>query len=173
MQIVTDIRRSDLVRLNLYFLFRSRANWLMAVIVALASFAYAVYTAVETTRNAPVYIALYAIGAVLLGIGSMLFEFIAVIPVVLMSATGKSGVLGRHVYTIGPDGLHESTDVNEGLHKWSGVHAVGRSADLIVVRINGYLFHVFPRRSFGSEQEFESCWEMIRRCFNHARRQAG
>ena len=70
-------------------------------------------------------------------------------------SNSKSGVLGKHEYVITDEGLSERTKSNESLIKWSGIDEVKINKSYIFVRINQYLFHMVPRRSFSSLAKFE------------------
>jgi hypothetical protein len=89
--------------------------------------------------------------------GGMLFCLIWILAV----ANQKSGVLGEHEYEIRTDGLFEKTSANESLNRWRGIQAIGRSREQIHVRV-GYLFHVIPKRSFRSEDDFDRYFEQLR-----------
>ncbi|GAA5444354.1 hypothetical protein Misp06_02540 [Microbulbifer sp. NBRC 101763] len=74
---------------------------------------------------------------------------------ILLMSNSKSGVLGKHEYVITEEGLSESTEANEALIKWSGIDDVKINKNYILVRVNQYLFHMLPRRSFSSLAKYE------------------
>lgn len=155
MQVSTDIRRSDLIKFNLFFLPRAKENLIFIAVLAMGLF---VYTLVTERPDSVGLLAVAAATSVIGGIGGLLGGFVVSLVYILLTSTEKNGVLGKHTYQITPEGLRESTSSNEGLQKWVGVQAVGKSAGFIFIRISGHLFHLIPRRAFGSQDEFESFW---------------
>ena len=156
MQVTTDLRRSDLIWLNAYMLFRLRSNLIFIVVVAVSVFAYLAATGCPTDFRSWSIITISSVAG---GVGGLLAGFLISLTYVLLSSNEKNGTLGGHVYTLSPEGLHESTTANEALHKWSGIQSVQKSGKYIHIRINSYLFHLIPRRAFGTEKEFQEFWE--------------
>ena len=74
----------------------------------------------------------------------------------------KSGVLGKHDYTLTDLGLREVTDANESVQKWSGIQDVIMLPHYVLIKINGYLFHIVPRRAFANEEQFLAFYEKAR-----------
>ena len=73
---------------------------------------------------------------------------------ILTTSSKSNGILGEHEYEITSEGLLEKTKANEGLSKWSGIQEVRKAGSFILFRISGYLFHIIPKRSFESDEEF-------------------
>jgi len=168
MQVSTDIHRSDLIRFNLFLLPRAKANLIFVAALAVGFFFYALIKKQPDNIGS---IATVAIASLLGGIGGLLGGFVVSLVFVLLSSNEKNGVLGKHTYLVTPEGLHESTSSNEGLQKWAGVQAVEKSPSFIFIRINGYLFHLIPRRAFDTQQEFESFWINARKFWESAAQQ--
>lgn len=156
MRVTTNIRRSDIVKLNLYFLPRLAANWILVGALTLVAFAFLVLTHTPATGVSWLTMAGISVAA---GVGGLLGGCLCSLLWVLAVAGERNGVLGRHVYALTKQGLHESTKANEGVQKWSGIQSVHKSAHCIYIRINGYLFHLIPRRSFRSAKQFEAFWQ--------------
>lgn len=66
------------------------------------------------------------------------------------------GVLGEHRFVLSNDGLSESTDVNETLHKWAGITRVWSRFGYTFVQISPALAHVIPASAVhaGNYDEF-------------------
>lgn len=79
----------------------------------------------------------------------------------LLAAKRASGILGEHVYAIQSDGLREQTSVNDTLLKWGGVQELIRTSAFLLIRTGPALFHILPRRSFGSTDEYNTFWRAI------------
>ena len=80
---------------------------------------------------------------------------------ILLMSNSKSGVLGKHEYLITEEGLSESTEANDSLIKWSGIDDVKINKNYILVRVNQYLFHMLPRRSFSSLAKYEEFGNLL------------
>lgn len=165
MQVSVDIRRSDLIKFNLFLLPRARGNLIFVAVLAIGMF---IYTLVKVRPSGVADIAVAAVTSTLSGVGALLAGFAVSLAYILLTSSTINGVLGEHTYQITPEGLRESTSSNEGLQKWVGVHAVDKSSGFIFIRISGYLFHLIPRRAFGSQQEFESFFVSARNLWKKA-----
>jgi hypothetical protein len=155
MEISTNILRSDLVRLNLFLLPRAKSNVIFVAVLSVLIFFYLFITKRPDTLSSVVV----AVFSALVGaIGGLLAGFVISLVFILLAANQRNGVLGHHRYSITPEGLHETTSSNEGMQRWTGIQDVGKSSAFIFIRINGYSFHLLPRRAFSSEHDFESFW---------------
>jgi hypothetical protein len=162
MQVSTDIRRSDLIRFNLYLLPRTTANQIFVGLVAVGVFVYLLTTKRPASGDS-ISIAIAAVASLVAGVASLFAGFVISLLFILLTSTEKGGILGSHIYRLTPEGLHESTPVNVALQKWAAIQSVGKSPNFIFLRINSYLFHLIPRRSFDSQEEFESFWANVRK----------
>jgi hypothetical protein len=79
----------------------------------------------------------------------------------LLAAKRASGILGDHVYSIQSDGLREQTSVNDTLLRWGGAQDLIRTSAFLLIRIGPALFHILPRRSFSSVEEYNAFWRAI------------
>lgn len=80
----------------------------------------------------------------------------------------KSGVLGVHTYTRTDRGLLERTEWNEGIQLRQGIQSIKRHGNYILFKVNSYLFHMVPRRSFATPDEFEAFWTEANRLWKAA-----
>lgn len=159
MEIETDITRADLIKLNLFLLPREKSNRVTVAVLAAGIFIYLLISKQPNSLSSLGVAAGAAIGG---GVAGLLAGFLISLLFITLTSNMKNGVLGRHTYRLTEEGLHESTAANEGLQKWHGIQTVGKSKSFIFLRINGYLFHLIPRRAFGTAQEFESFWAKAR-----------
>ena len=160
MKVVTDIQRSDLFRVHLHFLPRLKGNWLFVATIALAVIAYAAYSSSGPFTGKKLGIAVFS--GLVGGLAGLLIATTVNFLGILRASTKQAGVLGNHEYEIKPDGLFESTSANEQLCKWSGIAAIEKTSSFILIRINDYLIHIIPKRSFSSEPEYEEFFRKLR-----------
>lgn len=151
-KIQVNIRRADVIALNVFFFLRARGNLILFAVVTAVIFI--IITSQEPSLS-PLTLAVAVVASLVGGAASLAFGLIASLLYVLFSSGTHGGVIGPHTYSIDREGLHEVTPVNEGLQKWAGVEKVGRSKRFVYIRINGYLFHLIPRHAFTSDREFE------------------
>ncbi|SDT91333.1 YcxB family protein [Halopseudomonas salegens] len=154
MQVTTNIRKMDLIRLNLLVLPRQRSTYIGMLVLAL--FAFAVICWMSGFPQTTVNWVAALVGSLAGGIvGTLVGVVFSIVSILLMSSVGN-GILGEHVYTLSADGLHEQTVANEGLSKWSGIRQVEMAGQYLIFQISGYLFHIVPQRSFASRAGFEA-----------------
>ena len=93
------------------------------------------------------------------GFVTILMLFLALMGL-LNSFTGKHhGVLGQHTLEITPEGLRERTDVNDALHRWTGVTRVLSVAGYLFIYLGESTAHFqVPKRGISPEilMKFES-----------------
>jgi hypothetical protein len=151
MDIHVNIERKDLVALNFYLLPRLRSNWITLAVLIVGIFTYIMVARHPAT---PFNIGVAAFASIAGGIAGLLGGFAFNVIRALLTVGSKSGVLGEHRYSISHVGLREVTDANDSLQKWSGVQDIIKLPRYILFRVNGYLFHVVPRRAFANEKQF-------------------
>jgi len=162
MEVTTDIKRSDLIRFNLAILPRMKSTY--ATILSIAIFVF-VFIAWDKgfPHSGNDWLAIIA-GAVGGGVGGMFAGFIISLISILVSSSSSNGVLGKHAYKVSSEGLHEITSANEGLTKWEGIQEVKVVGSYILFRISGHLFHIVPKRSFPTDELFQS---FVSKTFEH------
>ena len=149
------ITRLDLVRLNLWALFRLRANLIFLAVVAVGVFVYLTVSRTPATPTAWAIVVFSSLAGALVG---LLAGFVVSLVCILLSSSQKAGVLGKHIYTVTEQGLHEKTEANETTQKWSGIQSLHKSRSYLFIRVNSFLFHLIPKRALSSEEEFEEFW---------------
>ena len=159
MSVVTDIQRSDLLRVHLHYLPRLKGNWVFVAAIALAVVAWAAYSSSGPFTGKKLGIAIFS--GLIGGLAGLLIATTVNFLGILRASTKQAGVLGNHEYEIKPDGLFERTSANEQLSKWSGIAAIEKTRSFILIRINDYLVHIIPRRSFPSEPEYETFFRQL------------
>ena len=156
MTVTVDIRRLDLAWLNLIMLFRIPANLYVFLFLWVIVF---LSTRYGRDLGPPDPVLATGIATFLITVVVFLGILVASSLFTVLSATAKSGILGRHTYTIEEEGLREVTDANDTLNKWSSIHRILKAGDSIFVQINWYLFHVIPRRSFDSSEQYQEFFD--------------
>lgn len=158
MKVITNIRRLDLIYLNLALLPRLRSTYLTIGVIALAAATLVLWQngVDETVRN----MKLVGLVSLVAGVGGMLVGMVISMMFIVFTSSKSNGILGAHEYEIRPEGLFERTDANEGVTKWSGMKEITIVGPFMLFRISGYLFHVIPKRSFESAEKFQEFVQM-------------
>ncbi|USD23093.1 YcxB family protein [Microbulbifer variabilis] len=153
MKIEAHITKKDLINLSCYFFPRNRGTWIYFMVLFLGMFVFLSYKDGFTffTKSTLIGVVSSFIGALVATLIAWLWN----LGCILLMSNSKSGVLGKHEYVITEEGLSESTEANEALIKWSGIDNVKINKNYILVRVNQYLFHMLPRRSFSSLAKYE------------------
>lgn len=160
MKVIAEISRSDLVRFNLAILPRLKSTYLSILFIAAIVFILIVLDkGIPNTAFDWMGIIFSSVVGGIAGIlAGTLFSFVFI----LFSSSKTNGTLGHHEYEINADGLLEKTPVNEGLSKWAGIHEIRIVGPYVIFRISSFLFHIIPKRSFDTEQEFAAFVEASR-----------
>ena len=152
MKVEAVISRADIIRLNCLLLPRQRSTYLAILMIAFILFAVTAHS-----KGMPVNFGqwlTYVFVSICGGVGGIIGGFITSTLFILLSSKSTNGVLGTHYYEITPTGLLESTSANEGLSKWQGIQYIRVLNSYVVIQISGFLYHVVPKRSFASDEEF-------------------
>jgi hypothetical protein len=162
MQLRVHLGKSDIARANILLLVKSPSS-----LKSIGIFVLGIGTLLYFMRppETPIAWFVLAIGAALGGLVAFLVSCSISLLWVLKNSTDKAGVTGEHLYEITDRGFREKTPQNESVQAWSGMWRPLRSNQLILVRINAYLFHALPRRAFANDAEYDHWWsELSRRC---------
>jgi hypothetical protein len=152
MNVTVNITRGDLLLVSLYMLPRARSNFVFMAVLGVGIFAFLLFREHHISGRVVWVAAVASVGG---AIGGLLGGFTVSTLIMLLTVGNKSGVLGTHEYTLSAAGLHESTTANESINKWSGIYSIAKLRRYMLVRINNYLVHIVPRRSFATAAEFE------------------
>ena len=152
MKVDTNINKIDLIRLNLIILPRLKSSYIMILAISLFVFTYIAWTnGLPQSSKSWLNILLSSIAGGVIGLlGGFVFSMVSI----LFMSTKKNGILGIHEYTLTPEGLYEETKANKSLNKWKGINKVYIVSSYILFQISGYLFHIIPKRSFESSEDF-------------------
>jgi hypothetical protein len=153
MQITIYLNRFDLLKFNLLLFWRLKSSLIYVAIVASATTAFIL---MGNGPNSVKQVALAVAAGLIVGIIALAIAFAACLPFILLTSNQQSGVLGEHTYTLTENGLHERTPVGDSLQKWIGIKSVKKVNGFILLQINGYLFHIIPRRAFTTDEAFEA-----------------
>lgn len=118
-------------------------------IIMLAYISVATYSAAQVASSPLTLILLTAasVGAGLLLVATLSYLNLSA------SSSRLSGVLGRHTFTFTQEGLHEETEANSSLLKWSSLDRPTLIMSYGLVRASGSHWYGFPRRCFSSNDE--------------------
>ncbi|MCQ4318631.1 YcxB family protein [Stutzerimonas zhaodongensis] len=153
MKVTTNIGKLDLIKFNLSVLPKMRSTYITILVIASLTFIYITWSKglPENSRELVIHLVSSAIGGLL----GMFFGIVFNMTTILLMSSAKNGVLGEHTYTLLPEGLIETTSANESLNKWHGVVSVKPAGSYLLIQVAACLFHVIPKRSFDSSEQFE------------------
>lgn len=82
--------------------------------------------------------------------------------------TKARGVLGAHRYRLTPEGLFESTAVNESLHQRNPALRAWRVRGYFLIRASPLGLNAIPLRSFTDKTAADLFWEALQAKLRHA-----
>lgn len=152
MKVNTDIKKIDLIRFNLIILPRLKSSYIMILAISLLVFTYITWTS-GLPQSSKGWLGIF-FSSVAGGVIGLLCGFVFSMVSILFMSSKNNGILGKHEYTLTPEGLYEETKANNGLSKWEGINKVYIVSSYILFQISGYLFHIVPKSSFESSEAF-------------------
>ena len=156
----THITKADLLRFNIRYIATASFTYKYMVAVVLAVIAYICFSR-GMPSTAITWLILIA-GALLAGLLATLVYSAWCIGCVLIMSKESNGVLGTHEYTLKEEGLFEKTIANETLHKWGALGKVSVAGPDLLLQVTGYLYHVFPRKSFATAEQRSEFERLLR-----------
>lgn len=153
MKVTTNIKKLDLIKFNLSLLPRMRSTYVTILIIACLTFLF--ITLNKGLPNSPSKLTIHLASSAIGGISGMLLGVAFNMIMILLMSSKNNGILGKHTYTLLPEGLHEETIANEGLNKWHGVISIKPAGSYLLIQIAACLFHIIPKKSFDSSEQFE------------------
>lgn len=97
---------------------------------------------------------------------ALVLSALIAVAVALMS---RRGVLTDHTITFDDESLTETTDVNTGVHHWTGISRVVRWGGVILVVVSPGMAHIIPRRAVESREQWDSLYIALARAHRGAR----
>ena len=153
MKVTTNIKKLDLIKFNLSLLPRMRSTYITILIIACLTFLFIAWN--KGLPNTPNKLTIHLVISAIGGLSGMLFGVAFNMIMILLMSSKNNGILGKHTYTLLPEGLHEETIANEGLNKWHGVISIKPAGSYLLIQIAACLFHIIPKKSFDSSEQFE------------------
>lgn len=92
----------------------------------------------------------------------LLFVFLFGVAMSIFTPMLKRGVLGKHNFEFRENGLFESTEYNETLHKYRSIGKVFTRFGTIYIQISGFQWHILPKRDFASVEARRKVLEFIK-----------
>lgn len=158
MTVEVHIKRWDLVHMNFFVMPRLKYNWFFLGFLFLLYFAL-IYSFAD--RSSIVAFLVTGMTAFLIAIAVFVGVTVLLVVMGLFFASESTG-LGWHRYEIKNDGLLETTKVNEDFAKWAGFGKVWRNKNFIILQKNWMMYHIFPKRCFASQEDFERFFGALR-----------
>ena len=159
MEIEVNVKRSDVIRVNLFPVVITWRNLRLLVIlwVVVGFFAWRGQRLDTNGINWPDLLFSSFVTAAL--------WFVAVWIIVLIlnmfGMSEKSGITGKRVFRVEDNGLREVSDVNDSLHYWDTIRLIEKRRYGIYVRLASHFFYVLPKREFPDEASFESFFRTV------------
>lgn len=148
--------KGDVIRGSLSSVFFNRALRLYTILLIAVVMGLSVSEDLEAGRSA---------GFIAFSVAFQIVCIFLLLMVGLLLVTGLNlflsngrGVLGEHELALSEQGLTEKTEVNESLHKWSGLGEVRATSSYYFLRVNeiGGGYHLLPRRRAALEGDVEA-----------------
>ncbi|HNP36949.1 MAG TPA: YcxB family protein [Woeseiaceae bacterium] len=155
MQVELHVTRGDITKFNLSKLFRLRSH-LQLIAIILVGVAFFAWRKAERLGEEIDWILVVVSSA-----GGFAAIFVFSLVFILLNSNTKSGVLGKHTYTIEDVGFREQTAANDTLNYWPAIQKIDKTKFAITVQINAWLFHILPRRAFDGQEQFEAFYEAL------------
>ena len=73
------------------------------------------------------------------------------------------GIVGAHCIELRDDGILESTDINQSLHRWSGIRRIRRTGAYLQIYVTDFMYHSIPISAFQSPHDADAFLNKIRR----------
>jgi len=145
----TNTRR-DLLTFAAHHHLRSPLHWFTLGVIALLVLPVSIDIGSRSELGVAFTVVFSALAVLVFEVFAVLI--LAVVTSIAVLFQGGTGTLTEHVVDFDGDGITESTDVNSGTTKWSGVRRVRRTRGHIFVYVGPGMAHVIPRRSVDSDQ---------------------
>ena len=146
MKVVTDLRLSDILAINVQNYVSNRARYVVCGVIALAyMFFLIVDLGLPADRRAWL---IYVAGGILFSVAFFVLFLILGVMNALVVARNTTGVIGPHEVRIMPEGLRDITPMTDSLTRWPGMFRITRNGNYLAFWISPYLAHIVPRRAF-------------------------
>ena len=159
MEVEVNVKRSDVLRVNLYPVF---ITWrtLRLLLIFWIVFGLIEWRSQRATTGGLDWPELIWSSFVT----AILFFIIIWIIVFILNVFGmseKSGITGKRTFRVEDDGLRELSPVNDSLNFWNTIRLVEKRKYGIYVRLASHAFYVIPRREFPDESSFASFFDAV------------
>jgi hypothetical protein len=147
--ITYELTRGDLFINSMTVTLRNR---MLQIILALAFLINAALVLGPQIGKSPLWqLAFTAVGLVI-GISLTVLFFQGIMAVAIAFLMKQSGVVGRHTLTITPEGLRETTDFNDTIHRWPSILRLMSLFGSLYIYVGDQNSHQVPRRNVPPEQ---------------------
>ena len=166
MEIEVNVKRSDVLRVNLFPVVITWRNLRLLVIfwIVVGFFTWRGERLDSDGVNWVELLLSSFVTAVLWFIAVWVIVFI----LNMFGMSAKSGITGKRAFRIEADGLREVSDVNDSLHYWNTIRLVEKRKYGIYVRLASHFFYVLPRREFPDDASFEAFFQAVQQRWKEA-----
>lgn len=139
-----ELTRGDLFVNSMTVALRNR---MLQIIIGLAFVINAALILGPQIGKSPLWqLALTAVGLVI-GISVTVLFFQGIMAVAIAFVMKQHGVVGQHTLTITPEGLRETTEFNDTVHKWPLIQRVMPLFGSVYIYVGDQNSHQVPRRN--------------------------
>lgn len=153
MKVSANINKTDLICSNYSLWSKLKSTYITILLLSVGASLYILWK--HGFPDGIKDLVTVVISGSLIGIGGFLAYTLISIINILFTSKDKNGILGQHQYAITPEGLYMKTIANEGIQKWEGITCVRKTNSYIYLQVNYYLFHIIPKHSFNSPDDFK------------------
>ena len=148
MIVEANIKRLDLLKMQVYLLFRVPANLYFFALIWIAM------AIVSWSLLGKYGLAVYLLSVSIVAV----FAFLAGLPFTILMqlvlATEKQGFIGPHTFEIRDDAFVEVSSGSSTTTRWGNIARIFVFRKYLFVMISMYRVHIVPRRAFRSDDEF-------------------
>jgi hypothetical protein len=156
MQVTADIRRSDLVNLNLYVYPRHRNTYIIfALFVVIGLAIPLVHDGKFSSQGLLLGLAI----GVAMGLIMVVFTFLICVLGQALSSPKNTGRLGQRTYNLQDDGFEWASETGNGKQKWTAISTVTKTRNYVLIAITPSLFFIVPSRAFPSGEAFNAFFD--------------
>ncbi|CAB1082637.1 hypothetical protein D1AOALGA4SA_10238 [Olavius algarvensis Delta 1 endosymbiont] len=103
-----------------------------------------------------------------ISVGLLILVAFCILFTAVLISSPKKGTIGTHEFRILDDGFWEKTEIKETLTSWNKVRSVWINDLFILIKSVSY-FHIIPKRSFLTQEQFQQFYESILSQWNNSK----
>lgn len=155
MKVETNIKKTDIIYMQYYFIPRLKKNIFMYFVL----FLLPILSSGDMIKEHGVFASI--VSAFILV--NIIFFTVYTVLILISSLflTKARGDIGKQLIEVDDVYFSETTAGTQTKTKWIGIDKLFKSKRYIYVMISGFRAHIIPKRSFENDAQFESFWQLI------------